>query len=304
NSFLLPCALLVLSLFCLSLAAASLGPALARLAPTAQCVADDAYPRPPRHSRATARVNLERRTAGHPMAPGCGAARRRRNAPPCWGQLPASFLLHLSEPDSPLRLVMSTTESCRSQGSPMRFLPVNRCRTWRGPQLGEVTLFKLSSSELLPAVHHPSSAEDSQRPAVDHARNMDFGLFLGWNVTEQLFGFIAIMVARPLLPLRRLHRGAHAGSGRTSSSLSVNSRVSGKTQSLARSRRISLSNACMAKGQENASFLFSAKFDSCTEQADGVHGALMRVDDATLVAYRRQCPRPLRTLGLTSMTVL
>uniref|UniRef100_A0A1I8HJS8 Acid ceramidase n=2 Tax=Macrostomum lignano TaxID=282301 RepID=A0A1I8HJS8_9PLAT len=387
--------LLVLSLFCLSLAA----PRLAQPPPpTAQCVAD-AYPPPPDTLVPTARVNLDEPPATRwrqvvaPRAAGMRAL---------LGQF-RQFLFNLTGSDSLMNIVdkemvpLSQTlpEPFRSELAGVSALS--------NLSLGEVTLFNVFY-ELFPLCTSILAEDSSGR--LFHARNMDFGLFLGWNVTNS--SWIIADYLRPLLINVEFYRGGRlvflsshyagyigvlTGLRPHQFSLSVNSRVSAKTQSLAgvvewllgirdqywlgvatravlenatdygqakqrlanwkliapvyfilggakhlegcvitRDRaagaadiweraaagnhswyllqtnydhwkspnpidnRRGPGNACMAKKGQDEAASFSGLFNVLSSipvlNKLTVYTALMRVDDATLVAYRRQCPDP------------
>uniref|UniRef100_A0A1I8JQR0 ceramidase n=1 Tax=Macrostomum lignano TaxID=282301 RepID=A0A1I8JQR0_9PLAT len=373
--------LLVLSLFCLSLAA----PRLAQPPPpTAQCVAD-AYPPPPDTLVPTARVNLDE-PRGHPMAPAV-VAPRAAGMRALLGQF-RQFLFNLTGSDSLMNIVdKEMVPLSQTLPEPFRTGGVSALSNL---SLGEVTLFNVFY-ELFPLCTSILAEDSSGR--LFHARNMDFGLFLGWNVTNS--SWIIADYLRPLLINVEFYRGGRlvsisvlcflsshyagyigvlTGLRPHQFSLSVNSRVSAKTQSLAgvvewllgirdqywlgvatravlenatdygqakqrlanwkliapvyfilggakhlegcvitRDRAAGAAdiweraaagnhswrgpgNACMAKKGQDEAASFSGLFNVLSSipvlNKLTVYTALMRVDDATLVAYRRQCPDP------------
>uniref|UniRef100_A0A1I8FKL0 ceramidase n=1 Tax=Macrostomum lignano TaxID=282301 RepID=A0A1I8FKL0_9PLAT len=137
-------------------------------------------PAPPDTLVPTARVNLDE-PAGHPMAPGCGAA-RRRNARSV-GPIP-QFLFNLTGSDSLMNIVDK------------EMVPLSQTLPEPFSHLGEVTLFNVFY-ELFPLCTSILAEDSSGR--LFHARNMDFGLFLGWNVTNS--SWIIADYLRPLLSM-------------------------------------------------------------------------------------------------------
>uniref|UniRef100_A0A1I8FB98 CID domain-containing protein n=1 Tax=Macrostomum lignano TaxID=282301 RepID=A0A1I8FB98_9PLAT len=193
--------LLVLSLFCLSLAA----PRLAQPPPpTAQCVAD-AYPPPP-DTLVPNRSRQSGRTAGHPDGARLWRPARRRNAR-LLGQF-RQFLFNLTGSDSLMNIVDKGDVSWPRVG------PVNL-------SLGEVTLFNVFY-ELFPLCTSILAEDSSGRlfPRQEHGLRAVSGAGMqGVFLSRSHYapGYIGVLTGLRPHPVQPV----------------VNSRVSAKTQSLA-----------------------------------------------------------------------